>query len=163
MLDTDVVSRLAPGREAVDPEFSAWLLRRGDELFLSAVTVAEIERGIAKLQRAGAVHRVRGLRSWLEGIVTVYADRILSFDVVVARSAGALNDAARAQGRDPGFPDIAIAATAQVHDLRLLTFNARHFEPLGIAFSRASEIVAHLRGKGDVVLTTDEIISLTRD
>jgi predicted nucleic acid-binding protein len=46
--------------------------------------------------------------------------------------AGALSDVARAKGASPGFADLAIASTAQAHDLTLLTRNTRHFGPLGV-------------------------------
>lgn len=63
----------------------------------------------------------------MEGI---YRDRILPFDLACAAEAGRLLDFARAF--DPGYEDIAIAATAKVHGLTLLTANVRHFEPLGV-------------------------------
>lgn len=43
-----------------------------------------------------------------------------------------MSDTAFSRGRHPGVLDILIAATAQAHDLTLLTRNVRHFEPLGI-------------------------------
>jgi toxin FitB len=52
-------------------------------------------------------------------------------DIAVARIAGALCDRARSRGRTPGFADIAIAATAKVRELTILTRNLRHFTPLG--------------------------------
>jgi predicted nucleic acid-binding protein len=58
--------------------------------------------------------------------------RFLPFDVAVARVAGRLSDRARSKGRSPGFPDLAIAATAAAHNLTVLTRNLRHFAPLGV-------------------------------
>jgi len=40
-----------------------------------------------------------------------------------------------ARAHDPGFEDIAIAATAAAHGLTVLTANERHFEPLGVPFA----------------------------
>jgi hypothetical protein len=51
---------------------------------------------------------------------------------LVAEIAGALSDVATAIGRHPGFPDVAIAATAKSRELAVLTMNTRHFEPLGV-------------------------------
>lgn len=51
----------------------------------------------------------------------------------VARLAGLLSNHAIAQGRHPGFADVAIAALAQHTGLMLLTRNLKHFEPLGVA------------------------------
>jgi predicted nucleic acid-binding protein len=102
------------------------------ELFLSTVTIAEIEDGIAKAQREGATRKARDLTAWLETVLHLYADRILPFDLATARLAGSLSDRARGQGHAPGFADIIIAATAQRHGLTILTRNLRHFEPLGV-------------------------------
>jgi predicted nucleic acid-binding protein len=50
----------------------------------------------------------------------------------VAQETGTLSDRALAIGRHPGFADIAIAATANAHDLLLLTRNGRRFAPLAV-------------------------------
>jgi toxin FitB len=101
-------------------------------LFLSAVTVAEIEGGISKLQREGATHKSEDLAAWLETVLHLYGDRVLAFDAPTARIAGALSDRARGQGHAPGLADIIIAATAQHHGLTILSRNVRHFVPLGV-------------------------------
>ena len=101
-------------------------------LFLSVVTIAEIEDGIAKVKREGATRKSRDLSAWLETVLHLYAARIVPFDLATARLAGALSDHARCQGHVPGFADIMIAATAQLHGLTILTRNLRHFEPLGV-------------------------------
>ena len=102
------------------------------ELFLSVVTIAEIDEGIAKAQREGATRKSRDLSAWLETVLHLYAARILPFDLATARIAGVLSDRARGLGHAPGFADIMIAATAQSHGLTILTRNLRHFEPLGV-------------------------------
>lgn len=101
-------------------------------LFLSVVTLAEIEDGIAKARREGATRKSSDLASWLEAVLHLYGDRILAFDVPAARIAGDIADRARGQGHAPGFADIIIAATAQHHGLTILSRNVRHFEPLGV-------------------------------
>lgn len=134
LLDTSVVSVLAPGREAfVPPAFGAWLLARHQRLFLPAVTIAEVAQGIGKLRRAGGTDRADRLDRWLDGLLAAYADRILPLDAHAARLAGQLSDAAQAQGRHPGLADVAIAALAQRAGLLLLTCNLKHLEPLGVA------------------------------
>ncbi len=70
-------------------------------LFLSAVAVAEIDDGIAKLRREGAVRKSEHLASWLETVLHLYNDRILGLDVPTARIAGVLSDRARGQGQAP--------------------------------------------------------------
>lgn len=102
-------------------------------LYLSVVTVAEIEDGIAKSRRERATRKSSNLASWLETLLHLYGDRILSFDVPTARMAGAITDRARGRGQAPGFADIIIAATAQRHGLTILSRNTKHFESLRVA------------------------------
>jgi predicted nucleic acid-binding protein len=102
-------------------------------LFMSAVTVAEIEDGIAKLRREGASRKSADLTAWLDTVLHLYGDRILAFDAATARIAGALSDRARGLGHAPGFADIIIAATARRRGLIILSRNLRHLEPLGVA------------------------------
>ncbi|KRQ00744.1 twitching motility protein PilT [Bradyrhizobium manausense] len=101
-------------------------------LFLSAVTIAEVEDGIAKLRREKATRRSKDLAQWLDAVLHLYGDRILPFDTAAARLAGELSDRARGQGHAPGFAVIMIAATARQHALTILSRNVRHFEPLGV-------------------------------
>lgn len=134
LLDTSVVSALAPGREAFVPAALAeWLQAHHQELFLPAIAVAEMAQGICKLRRAGGTERAGRLDRWLDGLLAAYADRILPLDAHAARLAGQLSDAAMAQGCHPGFADVAIAALAQHAGLLLLTCNLKHFQPLGVA------------------------------
>jgi toxin FitB len=134
LLDTSVLSMLAPGKPALTSELIAWLRARADSLYLSAVTIVEIEQGICKLRRTGGAERANRLEQWLDELLATSSDRILSLDSRVGREAGAMSDRALATGRHPGFVDVAIAATARAHGLVLLTRNGRHFAPLGIAF-----------------------------
>jgi len=108
---------------------------RSGDLFLSVVTVAEIEDGIAKLRREAAVNKAAGLAEWLEAVLHWYGARVLPVDVAVARVSGALLDRARGQGQAPGFADALIAATALCHGLTVLTRNVRHFRLFEVAVS----------------------------
>ena len=107
--------------------------RNSDRLFLSTITIAEIADGIAKARREGAQRKAADLAGWLDAVLHLYGNRVLSFDVAAARMAGTLSDRARSKGQSPGFPDLAIAATAVTHQLTVLTGNLRHFTPLGVA------------------------------
>jgi predicted nucleic acid-binding protein len=133
LLDTSVISLLAPGRTEMTGEMLAWFERRTDRLFLSAVTVTEIQQGVCKLRRAGAVQRAQLYTDWLDAVIETFADRVLPFDTPAARLAGEISDRAVAAGRHPGFADVAIAATVLANGATLLTRNGRHFEPLGLA------------------------------
>jgi predicted nucleic acid-binding protein len=134
LVDTDVISARAPSRAAPPATLVTWMDENSSDLYMSAVSVAEIEGGIAKLSRRGAHRRADDLTAWLDNVLHLYAERILPFEVGAARIAGRLADQARSQGRTPGFADVVIAATAKLRDFTILTRKARHFEPLGVPF-----------------------------
>jgi predicted nucleic acid-binding protein len=131
LVDTNVISAAAPARPA-PVELVEWMDRHSASIFLSVVTVAEIEDGIAKLRREGATRKSADLTAWLQTLLHLYGDRVLAFDTATARIAGAMTDRARGQGHAPGLADIMIAATAQHHQLTILTRNLKHFQPLGV-------------------------------
>jgi predicted nucleic acid-binding protein len=132
LVDTNIVSVGSPVWEAAPAALVSWMEENSAGLYLSAVTIAEIEDGIAKLRREKAGRKAQRLSAWLDALLHLYGERVLSFGLQEARVAGALSDSARAKGRSPGFADIVIAATASAHNLVLLTRNERHFEPLGV-------------------------------
>ena len=132
LVDTDVLSAGAPGRRERSAALVDWMDARSDALFLSAITVAEIHHGIARLTRTGAAERATHLADWLDLVLHLYGDRVIPFDIDAARAAGPLMDKARATGQSPGFADLAIAATAASRNLTVLSRNLRHFAPLQI-------------------------------
>ncbi len=134
LVDTNIVSARAPSRTAASTALITWMDDPSADLYMSAVSIAEIEAGIARLRRQGASRRAADLTAWLDTILHLYEERILPFDVPAARIAGALSDLARSRGHVPGFVDLAIAATARLHGFVVLTANARHFEPLDVRF-----------------------------
>jgi len=132
LVDTNVISAAGPSRTA-SPALVEWLDAHSAALFMSAVTVAEIQDGIARLGRDGAKRKSADLTAWLDTVLHLYGDRILAFDAATARIAGAMSDRARGLGHAPGLADIIIAATAQHRGLTVLSRNLRHLEPLGVA------------------------------
>jgi predicted nucleic acid-binding protein len=132
LVDTNIISAVSPSRP-VPPALVEWMDVHSSALFLSVVTVTEIEDGIAKLRREGASRKGSVIAEWLEAVLHLYGDRILAFDTLAARLAGALLDRARGLGQRPGLADIIIAATARRHQLTILSRNLRHFEPLGVS------------------------------
>jgi predicted nucleic acid-binding protein len=132
LLDTSVVSMLAPDKAALTPELITWLRDHADGLYLSAITVVEIEQGICKLRRVGGIERADRLTQWLDTLLAAYSDRVLALDSRIGRNAGVLSDRAIALGQHPGFADVVLAATASTHGLILLTRNGKHFAPLGV-------------------------------
>jgi toxin FitB len=131
LVDTNVVSAGATAKLA-NPDLVRWMEMRSAALYLSVVSVAEIEAGIAQARRRHATREAADLAAWLETLLHLYADRILAVDIAVARVAGTLSDRARGRGQAPGFADIIIAATAAHRGFTVLTRNLRHFGPLGV-------------------------------
>lgn len=126
LLDTNVISVTAPGRPGFDA-LAAFLRDRSDDLFISVITVAEVENRIAKLRRQGGAVRAERFSRWLEALLHLYGPRVLQLDVGAARILGRLLDQARSRGQAPGFADTAVAAIAAAHKLTVLTRNMRHF------------------------------------
>lgn len=129
LLDTSVLSALAPDRPRPPEHLRDWIRDQGerDTLFLSSIVVGEIQRGIAKLRRAGGIARADRLEGWLEELLTEFDDRIIDVDAAGARDAGQLEDALTAIGCNPGLADVLIAAAARRQALTVLTVNTRHF------------------------------------
>jgi predicted nucleic acid-binding protein len=138
LLDTKAVSILAPprlARDASTPDgFRAWVRDHDEELFLSAITLAEIQAGVCRLERRGAARRAADLAHWLGAILELYQSRTLPLVSSVALETGRMLDRALAAGAAPGFEDAAIAGTAAVHGLTVVTANERHFKYFGVAF-----------------------------
>ena len=131
LVDTNVISAGAPSR-LPPPGLVDWMDAHSAVLSLSAVTVMEIEDGIAKLRREGATRKSYDLTAWWETVLHLYGQRVLPLDTATAQIAGALFDRARGQGHAPGLADIIVAATAQRHSLTILSRYVRHFTPLGV-------------------------------
>lgn len=98
LLDTSVLSLLAPGRLPAEHPLLRWIGEHHETLYLSAVTVAEIEQGVCKLWRLGVSGRAEALKRWLDELLTSSADRVLAFDARAGRIAGELSDRARRRG-----------------------------------------------------------------
>ncbi len=144
LLDTSVISALAPGQEKHLPaKGKEWLQANEAQFFLPSIAVAELAQGIAKLSRSSSSERAERLQDWLDQMIEVFGHRILPLDQATARRAGQMSDAALAIGRHPGFADVAIAAITQQHELTLLTRNLKHFQPLGVACADPFETSPH--------------------
>jgi predicted nucleic acid-binding protein len=135
LLDTNVISKFAPNKPEPSKALVQWMTDKGaaDELFISVITLAEIQVGIKELERRGASAKAVDLKHWFDGIVSMFDDRILSMDTAVALAAGDIQALARGTEHDPGLADVIIAASARANDLVVVTENIRHFQPLGVA------------------------------
>ena len=125
ILDTNVISALRrPDRAA---RVADWLARQDErDLFLSVITLGEIERGIAQQDRVNPAFAA-DLRTWLDRTATVFADRILPFGAEEARVWGRLTHQIGHAGAD-----LMIAATALVRNGVVVTGNVDDFRPTGV-------------------------------
>lgn len=129
LLDTNVVSELRKAKtRRVNRNVYQWAKSvSAGALFLSAVSVLELELGILLLERRD---RTQGaiLRSWMENhVLPAFEGRILSVETEVARMA------ARLHVPDPcSQRDALIAATALVHGMTVVTRNVADFEKTGV-------------------------------
>ena len=106
----------------------AWLQAVPEsELFLSVITLGEVERGIAAVAPRDPTFAGR-LVVWLDEVLRRFAPRILPVEIAIARRWGRL---AAAHGH--GGADLLIAATALEHGLAVATSNSRHFLNTGVA------------------------------
>ena len=127
LLDTCVLSEMVHPQGAPRVRAAVEGLAEAD-IFVSVVSLGEIERGIGLLD-PGA--RQRGLAEWLEGLHQDYEERILGIDGEMARLWGRLTARASKAGRQVGIADGLIAATALRHGLSVMTRNVSDFEPTG--------------------------------
>ena len=125
LLDTVVLSELRkaqPSRKVVQ-----WIkAQKVDSLFISVVSIGEIERGIERARKADAVFAAE-LDHWLETLLSLYADRVLQVSANAARLWGRLSAKLGHEGAD-----LLIAATALSHGATVVTRNVKHFVPTGV-------------------------------
>lgn len=125
LIDTVVLSELR--KRERNPGVVAWVeAQRTNDLFLSVITVGEIERGIERQRPKDTVFAMP-LASWLDRLVILYADHIVGIDLSTARRWGRLSAEIGHAGAD-----LMIAATALEHGLTVVTRNTRHFKPIGV-------------------------------
>jgi toxin FitB len=130
LLDTSIVSLFDPRRRVEAGPVLEWMRRHDPLLFLSTVTLTEIEAGILKLSREEKHARATQLAGLRDGLIADFADRLLPMDVPVALAVARLAEAVRPMVIER--TDLTIAATAKVHGFTILTRNLRHFEPTGV-------------------------------
>lgn len=126
VLDTNVVSALRVRGRNHSVEAWAASIPAADQ-FVTAPTIAEIERGVVAKERADAAQGTV-LRRWFEErVLPTFADRVLPFDLPAARILATF----RVPEQAP-FDDALIAAIARAAEMTVATRNTKHFEPLGI-------------------------------
>lgn len=125
LIDTNVLSALRRPDRA--PQIANWLrTKREDQLFISVVTLGEIERGIT-LQEDRNPDFASDLRRWVDRTSLLFVDRLLPFGTEEARIWGRLSARIGHNGAD-----LQIAATALACGAIVATGNVSDFEPTGV-------------------------------
>ena len=124
LLDTNVISETR--RVKANPKVAAFIASAAaSELFVSALTIGELWKGVALKRRTDKLAADQ-LAGWVQGIETAFASQVLPVDAAVARVWGELG-----AGKSLPVIDAMLAATALVRGLTLVTRNTRDFAPTG--------------------------------
>jgi predicted nucleic acid-binding protein len=130
LLDTNIISELRKaGDGKADANVVAWISNvDAGSLYLSAVTLVELELGVLRLERRDTIQGTR-LRAWMNNqVLPEFSERILPVDAPVALRC------ARLHVPDPRSDrDSCIAATALVHGMTVVTRNVADFAPTHVA------------------------------
>ncbi|MCW5236708.1 type II toxin-antitoxin system VapC family toxin [Verminephrobacter eiseniae] len=129
VLDTNVVSELRKVRLGkADAGVTAWTQSvDAADLFVSAITIMELELGVLSIERKDATQGAM-LRSWLEQqVLPEFSGRTLPVDTAVARRCARLHVPDKR-----GERDALIAATALVHGMTVVTRNVGDFRFTGV-------------------------------
>ncbi len=127
LLDTNVLSELRR-RDKTNSGVAAWAEGVvAADLFLSAITILEIEAGTLMVQRRDAIQGAM-LRAWIDSkVLPAFAGKILPIDTAVAQRCARLHVPNPRAERDA-----LIAATALVNGLTVVTRNVVDFQPMGV-------------------------------
>jgi predicted nucleic acid-binding protein len=137
VLDTNVLSELRKVRSGkADPNVTAWVESvDAADLFVSAITIMELELGVLSIERKDPVQGAM-LRSWLEQhVLPEFSRRTLPVDTAVAQRCARLHVPDKR-----GERDALIAATALVHGMTVVTRNVAHFTPTGVPLINPWEV-----------------------
>lgn len=125
LIDTNIISEVRKSDRA-DPGVAAWWAGVAeDELWLSALVLGEIRKGV-ELARRRDPRKAEALEAWLGDVVKGFGDRVLPVDVAVAEEWGRMTAI-----RPVPVIDALLAATAKAHSLTLVTRNAADVAGLG--------------------------------
>lgn len=122
LLDTNVVCEATAKRP--EARVLAWIETHAYECFLSSVSLGEIWKGLHRLPEG---KRKRALVHWADGLESDFAEQILGLDTMTLKLWGKLYAKHEAKGFNMDVMDSLIAATAQAHQLTVVTRNTADF------------------------------------
>jgi predicted nucleic acid-binding protein len=130
LIDTNVISEARKGSRA-NPGVRAFLADASEQeqpLYVAAITIGELRRGVDLIRRRGDGAQADALEHWLAELLEAYGDRVLALDAEAAQLWGRL----RVPHPEHAL-DKQIAAIALLHDLTVVTRNTADFLPTGVA------------------------------
>lgn len=137
LVDTNVLSEAIRRRPST--AVVAWLRDNEPHIYVSAITIGELRRGIERLPPG---KRRRALTAWLTRVCDNMRGRVLSFNVSVAHVWGQLKAQWDGAGHVVPSIDSQLAATAVRHGLILVTRDEKHFRKTGVRLVNPFESVA---------------------
>ena len=128
LLDTCVISELIKPKPKA--KVTSWVRsQREEDLFVSALTIGELQKGISKLPASRKKER---LQSWLDvALVERFDERLLGIDTKVGKKWGEIQAITETHGRKLPVIDSLIASTAVAHEMVVVTRNIDDMEPTG--------------------------------
>lgn len=129
LLDTNIVSELRKAKtDRINKNVQSWANHVSTTtLFISVITILELELGILRLERRDS-EQGGMLRTWFhDHVLPAFSERILDIDITIAQRCAALHVPDRRSDRDA-----LIAATAIVHGMTVVTRNVSDFLPTGV-------------------------------
>ena len=127
LVDTNILSELAKSKP--DAQVVSWLRDHEEELYVSAITIGELRRGIERLPSG---KRKTGLQSWLNDLCGLMEGRILSFNASTVHVWGQILAKCEKKGVTLPSLDSQMAATAHRHGLTIVTRNITDFQSAGV-------------------------------
>ena len=131
LLDTVVVSeyiRRKPAQKVID-----WLdTQEESHLYISSVTIAELKKGYYKLTHSDPDHgnkeRAAKIGLWIQKVEDRFEERVLAVDAALWDAWASLCGRAEAEGRKLTVLDSLLVATAEHHNLTVVTRNVADFK-----------------------------------
>ena len=125
LLDTNIISEIIskyPNENVLN-----FLEKNKDNLYLSVVTIGEINAGIEKLDNS---KRKDKLKLWLQDLLNKFEDKIINIDIYVMLLWGEISSTLKKQGITISIMDCLIASCAIKENLILITRNEKDFKDI---------------------------------
>lgn len=131
LLDTNIISNIVKPQPS-ELLLAWWAKQRDEDLFISALTVAEIRRGILEMQRGKKRDALDAWFGGAEGPLSLFSGRILAFDDKAGLIWAQLMAQSKSNGRPASSLDMIVAAVALSNDCVVVTDNEKDFVGLPV-------------------------------